>query len=113
MPKEAKEARAKTLGTQELFVGKPTAAVNRTRSDRYATIYTNNVQVGISLYDVRLFLNDVVSASKGRIDVEEQAVVVMSPEQARDVSEALNRALAQYEERFGPIRPSPEEAPKA
>jgi hypothetical protein len=113
MPKGAKDTRAKTLGTQDLFVGKPTATVNRTRSDRYATIYTNNVQVGISLYDVRLLLNDVVSASKSRINVEEQAAIVMSPEQARDVSEALKHALAQYEDRFGPIRPSPEEPPKA
>jgi len=112
MPKQAKDARAKTPGTQELFVEKPTATVNRTRSDRYATIYTNNVQVSISLYDVRLLLNDVVSATQSRIDVEEQAAIVMSPEHARDVSEALRRALAQYEERFGPIRPSPEQPAK-
>jgi hypothetical protein len=97
---------------REFFLEKPSIPVHKSRSERYATIYSNNIQVGMSFFDLRIQFNDVIAASKESISIEELATVVLAPEQARDLLAALQKSLEQYEERFGPLRPSPAGPPK-
>jgi hypothetical protein len=97
---------------REFFLEKPSMPVRRSRSERYATIYSNNIQVGMSFFDLRIQFNDVIAASKESISIEELATIVLAPEQARDLLAALQKSLQQYEERFGPLRPAPSGPPK-
>jgi|ERR1017187_4389462 hypothetical protein len=97
----------KGVAEHELFTDTPTLPVRRSRSETYKTVYSNNVQVGVSYYDLRIHFNDVVAASKESIAVEELITVVLAPEQARDLLSALQRTMLQYTDKFGPLRPAP------
>ena len=102
--------------TTDLFLNPADTPVRVTRSDRYAAVYSNNAQVGMSFYDMRIHFNDVTSATDKEVAITQLVAVVLSPENARDLHRALGKSLQQYEAKFGVIREAPkpeEEKPSA
>jgi hypothetical protein len=90
-----------------LFAEPPTLPVKLMRSSTYVSVYTNNVQISSTFYDVRLLFNDVLGVSGSEITIEEKASVIMSVEHARDLHSALSKTLEQYEQKHGTLRPPP------
>src|SRR5712692_10799306 len=81
------------------------------------SIYVNHASVSISYNDIRIYLSEVTpkviaSESSPGIPVEPlvnpKISVVFNPEFARAVAAALSAAVAEYERRFGTLRPDPQ-----
>lgn len=67
-------------------------------------IYTNNVQVSASNWDVTFYFGEIVAepgAAPTAITVESRAVVIMSHQHARAFAEALTTTLRQMDEAIG------------
>lgn len=114
MPRQRRtESEAPKVSARE-FLQEPTAApTTKTRAEGYQVVYANNILVTTGYYDMRLHFNDVLSADKSGVFVEEKVSIVVSPELAKDLHRVLGLGLARYEERFGSLRSKPaEEASK-
>lgn len=70
-------------------------------------IYTNSVQMKMSVYDLALELGIVAAADPQRTRVRPVARVVMSPQHAKALASILNAHIQAYERLFGPITDSP------
>ncbi len=69
-------------------------------SDLPLTIYANNLQCHLSLFDFELVFRRM---RDGAEQPQELVVVVMSPQHAKSVSLLLARMVAHYEAQFGPL----------
>jgi len=80
------------------------------------TIYANNANVTISFSDLRLYLAEVApknivlnpdpaNPSPSDFVVSPKLSVVLTPEFAKSLGDAILTAVAKYEAIFGPLRP--------
>jgi predicted YcjX-like family ATPase len=106
------EKKKLATGREYFSEGESRVPVSAKRSEKYFSPYVNNVQVGVSYYDVSVHFNRVLEANRDIVLLEELVSVVMSPEQAVDLHRALGQALQKYQERYGAFRPTPR-APQA
>lgn len=81
----------------------------KTRAGSYQVIYANSAVVSTAYYDMRLHFNDVLSADKSGIFLEEKVSIVMSPEHTKELHRVLGEGLAHYEKKFGSIRSRPDQ----
>lgn len=77
------------------------------KSADYRLHYCNHARIGLSAYDVRFHVGHQLDVAMDPGGVEESAMVVMSPVQAKTVVLMLARAVAQYEKAFGTIQAAP------
>lgn len=77
--------------------------MERVASEEVPTIYTNNIQVKLSYFDVIFELGLIEDASPERVLVRDVAKVAMSPQHARALNNILTEKLAEYEQQFGPL----------
>jgi hypothetical protein len=89
------------------------ANVSRTVSESptFASLYTNDTQLQITPWDVRLIFAVISQpATKDRPEVQVQTVgeVRMSPQHAKRIAQILVRQLARYESQFGVIPQPPD-----
>jgi len=68
------------------------------------TTYANNIQVGFTLFDIRMVFGEVVETQPDKIVVEQRAQVTVSYLQAKLLVMILAKAIADQEARFGEIR---------
>jgi hypothetical protein len=68
------------------------------------TTYANNLQVGFTLFDIRMVFGEVVDAQPDKIVVEQRAQVTISYLQAKMLVMILAKAIAAQEARVGEIR---------
>lgn len=66
--------------------------------------YANNVDIGLSPWDIRLTFTELAQNSDGTVSRELKGNIVMSPAHARAMHGALTITLSQYEEVFGKIQ---------
>ena len=66
-------------------------------------IYTNGIQLKVSVYDVTLTLGVGTSVDPDRTVIKPVAQVVMSPQHAKVLASALETNVKAYEAAFGPI----------
>jgi hypothetical protein len=59
--------------------------------------------MGISPWDVRMTLMELLGQKDNRIQVEVHGTVVMSPAHAKMFFEALKKTIQNYEEQYGEI----------
>ncbi|HOI96089.1 MAG TPA: DUF3467 domain-containing protein [Syntrophobacter fumaroxidans] len=78
--------------------------VEHVQSEKFQSIYTNNANVQISYFDFRIDFRQMLTGTDGRMIVERQASVVMSPQHAKALLGVLAQHVEQYEEQFGAIR---------
>lgn len=72
------------------------------RSERYINIYTNQIEIGFSPWDIQLSLMQVHGRAADSM-AEELATVTMSPQHAKAVIFPLLKTIMQYEEQHGVI----------
>jgi hypothetical protein len=75
-------------------------------SPDFASLYTNDVQVQISPWDVRLIFGQIESGptkEKLTVTVKQVGEVRMSPQLAKKVATILTKQIQTYERRFGTI----------
>jgi len=68
------------------------------------TTYANNVQLGFTLFDVRMVFGEIVEAHPDKIVVEQRAQVTISYLQAKMLLFMLGKAIADQETRVGEIK---------
>jgi uncharacterized protein DUF3467 len=81
------------------------------------TVYCNIANVTVSFNDLRLYLAEmgpsaiavnpdatIPSLDKSKASVSPKLSIVMNPEFAKSVADAILGAVAKYEEIFGPLR---------
>jgi len=68
------------------------------------TTYANHVQLGFTLFDVRLLFGEIVGLEANKITVEQRAHVTLSWLQAKLLLVILHKALADHESRNGEIK---------
>jgi len=68
------------------------------------SVYVNNTDMGLSAWDVRIRLGEIVGQKpEGALMVKNHGTVVMAPAHAKAFLEALQTTVAIYEEKFGEI----------
>jgi len=104
--------RSRTEGTIEKVLAKrePEPAERVViKSPSYASLYTNDVQVMTSPWDLRLVLGEIGDQPTGQsINVTQLAELRMSPQFAKRLTLILLQQLRAYEELFGNI-PGPKD----
>jgi len=75
------------------------------RRDGYISVYSDNVGFAINPWDIRMLFGHVDVTEDAQTGfVNDQCSVTMCWEHALALSEALKRAIAEYERTQGPIR---------
>ena len=88
---------------EELGIRRADAFTNR-QSESFVKIYANNVQMGVSNWDMHLFFGEIVGEQEGRPIVEQKVKINMTKEFVKALANLLTTNIAVYEARYGPIR---------
>jgi hypothetical protein len=68
------------------------------------SIYINNTEMGLSAWDVRVKLGEILGQKDGgNLIVRNHGMIVMAPAHAKAFLEALQTTVSLYEEKFGEI----------
>ncbi len=83
------------------------------QSPDYREIYSNSVQVRVSVWDFLLVFGLVHQESPDQVNVNNALGVYLSPQQAKALWNILGQNLAQYEQTFGALalEPQPPKGP--
>lgn len=83
---------------------------NLPTSEDIPLIYTNSVQLKMSVFDMVLDLGVVASTDPERTVVKPVARVAMSPQHAKALAAVLDAHVKAYETAFGPLPDAPKVA---
>jgi hypothetical protein len=72
--------------------------------DGIPCIYTNNIRIGQTVYDLRIIFGEITEVTEERFEVTERMQVTMSWLEAKVLSEFLSSQIRIFEERNGPIK---------
>jgi len=88
--------------------------VNLSQTPEYREIYSNSVQVRVSVWDFLLVFGRVHQEGPEEVNVQNSMGVYLSPQQAKALWNILGQNLAQYEQTFGTLalEPQPQALPK-
>jgi hypothetical protein len=75
-------------------------------AENAAPVYTNNVVIELSPWDIRFRFGELLEASPTQLKVLERLTVVMSPQHAAVMAQLLNQHIEAYQNTYGPI-PAP------
>jgi hypothetical protein len=67
------------------------------------SIYCNGIEVGFTPWDIRLVIKEIVDVLDQKPVIVKHGTIAMSPPHAKAMLEAMQRAIAIYEEKFGEI----------
>jgi len=73
------------------------------QSEDFKNIYSNNVRIGISQWDLSITVGQIVEVQGGSSVVEEKVSVKFSPQYFKVLSSTLSAAIQQWEMIFGEI----------
>ena len=87
--------------------------IQLTQTEEYREIYSNSVQVRVSVWDFLLVFGLVHQESPEQVNVNNTLGVYLSPQQAKALWNVLGQNLAQYEQTFGALalEPQPPKGP--
>lgn len=103
MPKKP-ESNVETQSTPE---PEQQPEVKFVKADNFRNIYANNVQISSSFMDVVMMFGQIVGLEGGILESENQARVVMSPQEAKLFTILLVQQIAAYERQFGAVKLPP------
>jgi len=86
----------------------PQPKIQLDRSEDYREIYSNSVQVRVSVWDFLLVFGLVHQETPEQVNVNNALGVYLSPQQAKALWNILGQNLAQYEQTFGPLALEPQ-----
>ena len=90
----------------------PQPKLHLTQASDYREIYSNSVQVRVSVWDFLLVFGLVNQQSQDQVSVQNTMGVYLSPQQAKALWNILGQNLAQYEQTFGNLALEPQVVPK-
>ncbi len=90
----------------------PQPKLQLTQASDYREIYSNSVQVRVSVWDFLLVFGLVNQQSPDQVSVQNTTGVYLSPQQAKALWNILGQNLAQYEQTFGNLALEPQVVPK-
>ena len=90
----------------------PQPKIHLSQTDEYREIYSNSVQVRVSVWDFLLVFGLVHQESAEQVDVKNALGVYLSPQQAKALLGLLQHNVQQYEQTFGEIKLDPQHAPE-
>jgi Protein of unknown function (DUF3467) len=70
-------------------------------------VYTNSARVSSSFFDFRIIFSESRQTGPSEVTTTAHVAVIMSPEHAKALADALNTTIEQYEAQFGKLRPLP------
>lgn len=76
----------------------------RIRTDKFQQIYTNNIQIGFSAFDMALAFGQIIGEKGGKVVIEETTRVLMPRELAKVLAGLLTANIQAYEQQFGEIK---------
>jgi Protein of unknown function (DUF3467) len=87
--------------------------IHLTQAPDYRDIYSNSVQIRVSVWDFLLIFGRVHAETPEQVNVVNNAGVYLSPQQAKALWNILGQNLAQYEQTFGTLalEPQPPKGP--
>lgn len=86
--------------------------VQLSQTPEYREIYSNSVQVRVSVWDFLLVFGLVHQETPEQVSVENTTGVYLSPQQAKALWNILGQNIAQYEQTFGTLALEPQIVPK-
>ena len=89
----------------------PQPKIHLSQADEYREIYSNSVQVRVSVWDFQLVFGLASSESPDQVTIRNHQAIFLSPQQAKALWNILGQNLAQYEQTFGALALEPQ-APK-
>ncbi len=78
-----------------------------TESEDYNDLYSNSVQIRMSVWDFHLVFGTMQSANPDEVAFTSKQGIYLSPQQAKALFNILGQNLAQYESTFGEIKLEP------
>ncbi|MGC2637659.1 MAG: DUF3467 domain-containing protein [Acidobacteriaceae bacterium] len=92
----------------------PQPKINLSQTPEYHEIYSNSVQVRVSVWDFLLVFGLVHQDAPEQVNVQNALGVYLSPQQAKALFNILGQNIAQYEQTFGALvlEPQPPLLPK-
>jgi hypothetical protein len=90
----------------------PQPKINLSQTPDYREIYSNSVQVRMSVWDFLLVFGLVHQEAPEQVNLQNTVGVYVSPQQAKALWNVLGQNLAQYEQTFGPVALEPQMLPK-
>lgn len=74
------------------------------QSENYQSIYSNNTQLQMSAFDVRLIFNESANISGESQQIEQKFAVVLSLHHAKVFSQMLTKMITEYEQQIGALK---------
>ena len=91
----------------------PQPKVDVTNAPEYRDLYSNSVQVRVSVWDFHLTFGTIHQESPDAVNILNIQGVYLSPQQAKALWNILGQNLAQYQQTFGNIALEPHVQPVA
>jgi hypothetical protein len=88
---------------QESGVLRKNRPIKRAKAPEYKTIYANNAEIQLTPWDFRIRLGQIEQATENLLEIEDVAVIYMSPAHMKAFVDAATQNVAKYEALFGPI----------
>src|SRR6185295_9123644 len=79
----------------------------RIRTDRFRSIYANNIQIGVSIWDMSITFGEIIGDKDGKSVIEELAQVKMTREITKILAQLLTTQVRAFEEQTGYTIPLP------
>ncbi len=73
------------------------------RSATHASVYANNVQTEVSLFDIKVSFGEFIEADGNHVIFEDKVTIILSPQHAKVLAAALAQNIGHYENQFGII----------
>jgi flagellar protein FlaG len=86
----------------------PQPKIHLNQTAEYREIYSNSVQVRVSVWDFLLVFGLVHQETPEQVSVDNALGVYLSPQQAKALWNILGQNLAQYEQTFGQLALEPQ-----
>jgi flagellar protein FlaG len=91
----------------------PQPKIHLSPTEDYREIYSNSVQVRVSVWDFLLVFGLVHQETPEQVNVNNELGVYLSPQQAKALWNILGQNLAQYEQTFGALALEPQPQPQS
>jgi hypothetical protein len=94
----------KRKGPSQTENAKPAQKIEYKDAPNMSSVYSNNVFLRLTPWDIQLTFGDILSGDQTTLLVENRLRVYLSPQTAKALSKALMASVQQYEAQIGEIK---------